>query len=227
MSVMTIPPPPRGYAVPSDPGTARYAAPPVSFATAVRRGLTVWTTRGRASRSEFWWFALVLAVVYAAVLSVVGLVLTSIDLGGASYAVFLVQPTVWLLFLPFVANVAVRRYHDSGRSGALLALHLAAYPVSVVITIASVIAVIAGVNEDSPPLVVVALVGNLAALALSSVSAIWMLVTLCRPGQDGPNRFDAPAVPMMWQPPQPPSTEPADDSVGPAPVQSTGQASTA
>ena len=84
----------------------------MSFVDAVRSGLTKYADfSGRARRSEYWWFILfmyvVMAVPYALILmgdtmGTIGLALLAIAMLG--------------LVLPAIA-VAVRRLHDTGRSG--------------------------------------------------------------------------------------------------------------
>ena len=63
--------------------------------------------KGRASRPEYWWFFLSYAIVY-----VVGLIIVSSVKGLA----FLLWIVLLAYFLPLLA-AAVRRLHDTGRSG--------------------------------------------------------------------------------------------------------------
>ena len=82
----------------------------MEFGEAVRTVLTEKYAdfRGRAPRSEYWWFVLFYMLVYLAV-ALVGVV--SDTLAG------IVQFVVWLgLLVPSIA-VAVRRLHDTDRSG--------------------------------------------------------------------------------------------------------------
>lgn len=79
----------------------------MGFGQAVASGLRQYARfSGRASRSEFWWFALF-------VLIVAGLAGIIDVLAGTA---FVYPVAVIALFLPFLA-VAVRRLHDTGRSG--------------------------------------------------------------------------------------------------------------
>ncbi len=79
----------------------------MSFSAAVRSAFANYIRfSGRARRSEFWWFflALLLATVVALIIS------------SAADAIWL----YYVLILPFVPpllSVAVRRLHDTGRSG--------------------------------------------------------------------------------------------------------------
>jgi len=88
----------------------------MSFQDAVKTVLTKKYAdfSGRARRSEYWWFALFAGVVY--------LVVSMIDRAIDTYPV--ITGLVWLaLIVPTVA-AAVRRLHDTGKSGwfALLGL---------------------------------------------------------------------------------------------------------
>jgi uncharacterized membrane protein YhaH (DUF805 family) len=65
-------------------------------------------THGRASRPEYWWYALVVGLVVTAV------VLAEIALQGSGIVTLLVV----LVQLPATVSVTVRRLHDGGYSGA-------------------------------------------------------------------------------------------------------------
>lgn len=86
-----------------------------SFPQAVRTCLSRYATfRGRAPRSEFWWF-----VVFNLIAALVAFVIdgASFGFGGGEDAVQPVSSIMTLaLFLPNLA-VAVRRLHDIGRTG--------------------------------------------------------------------------------------------------------------
>jgi uncharacterized membrane protein YhaH (DUF805 family) len=81
----------------------------VGFGEAIRGAASnIFTYRGRASRSAFWWFALFQIIAYL----VVGLV------SGVSRPVGIALDIVVGLPLIFAGiSLAVRRLHDSGRSG--------------------------------------------------------------------------------------------------------------
>lgn len=103
----------------------------MSFSDAVRSGLRNWSTfDGRATRSEFWWFYLFVAIV-AVVAYIPGLILLLIggaasgDNGSAVGTLFIILGVIWLillallviaLYIPFLA-VGCRRLHDRGMSG--------------------------------------------------------------------------------------------------------------
>ncbi|MBU6200710.1 MAG: DUF805 domain-containing protein [Acidobacteria bacterium] len=76
------------------------------------------TFSGRARRSEYWWFALT-GVIVSIVLNVVG----SIS-DGLNAVTGLVALVYWLgTLIPSLA-VAIRRLHDTGRSGWMLLIGL-------------------------------------------------------------------------------------------------------
>lgn len=76
------------------------------------------TFSGRAPRSEFWWFALFNAIVsICAQAAFFGIGLGLGGVKGAALATNICSALVFLLFfIPSIA-VAVRRLHDTGRSG--------------------------------------------------------------------------------------------------------------
>jgi uncharacterized membrane protein YhaH (DUF805 family) len=87
----------------------------MSFQDAVRICLTrkYADFRGRARRSEYWFF-----ILFTVIVSVAGSVLDSVfDIRSASYSTGPIQGILQLaLFVPTIA-VAARRLHDTGRSG--------------------------------------------------------------------------------------------------------------
>lgn len=116
---------------------------------------------GRAARPEFWWFALAAFVAYV----VAGLI------DGASW---IVHPVIALLSLA----VAVRRLHDTGRTGwwvIPLYFPIAGSPVAVVLALWTY----------------VLLVGVLSSLIVTAVILVEVavLVMLAQPGTRGPNRY--------------------------------------
>ena len=90
--------------------------------------------QGRATRSEFWWFALFIFIVNF-VINIIGSVATGASLmatfspdslsefgggllGGVGTIIFMIIGLiVWLYFLCPSIGVTVRRLHDTGRSG--------------------------------------------------------------------------------------------------------------
>ena len=129
---------------------------------------------GRASRQEYWMFALFTLII--------SIVLNVIDkLVGSTYTYYLSSgvPVVQgyisglynlALFIPSIA-VQVRRLHDVNKSGHLLWLFF-------VPILAMVGALLAGA---------IALMILLVLVILGI--AIWMLVLYCKKGTDGPNKY--------------------------------------
>lgn len=76
------------------------------------------TFSGRAPRSEFWWFALFNAIVsICAQAAFFGIGLGLGGVKGAALATNICSALVFLLFFIPSLAVAVRRLHDTGRSG--------------------------------------------------------------------------------------------------------------
>lgn len=102
-------------------------APMFSLDEAVRCGLRGYASfAGRASRSEYWWFALT-ANLALGVVALAGVVLFGGLVGDPTLATVLGTLPYTLLslgLLPAMLAVAVRRLHDTGRSGVLLLLAL-------------------------------------------------------------------------------------------------------
>lgn len=100
----------------------------MTFISATRTGLSKWITfKGRASRSEFWWFTLayllMMAVIVAISLGII--ILADIDLvditGTRTGIAVLIISAIPLIFLWIASiSVTVRRLHDLNLSGWLL-----------------------------------------------------------------------------------------------------------
>ena len=92
----------------------REASPKLSFTDAVRQVLNKYATfKGRARRSEYWWFILFysLVLIAAAVLDNLFGITIENEFYGAIYCI-----AALVLFLPNLA-VTVRRLHDINKSG--------------------------------------------------------------------------------------------------------------
>ena len=99
-----------------------YSAPPRSFIEAIKVCFAKYAVfKGRASRSEFWWFALAQLLCNSALGIGVGIVtLPMIEASNAIGLMLaaLVQMILALaLLVPYYA-VGVRRFHDTNRNGA-------------------------------------------------------------------------------------------------------------
>ena len=86
--------------------------------------------QGRASRSAYWWFALLVFIIYAA-LDVILIGAAADKAGGISALYFIVAIGMLIVSLP----LAVRRLHDTDRSGFWLFLGLIPIVGSIVILV--------------------------------------------------------------------------------------------
>ena len=147
---------------------------------------------GRAPRSEYWLWVLFCGVVSA--------VLHGVE-GGASQGNPGPVSTVWSLatFLPGLA-VAVRRLHDTGRSGWWLVLPLVVMAV-LGVAVGAVLVEMQGGGGRISPQAMAAMSPRLVALLFSA--AAWLvvvglfLVWFCTRGMPGPNRYGADPLPAV------------------------------
>ena len=165
------------YTMPA-PGSHSFAAKPVGFADAMRRGATLWTFRGRASRSEFWWWVLgssLAGIPVSIITTMLG------DAGGILYGLFSVFVTL------ATVKISVRRYHDVGKGGGLFAGLSAGIVLGVIIlSIGLTDALAAAITGSESEVMPLGLLGGLVA----AVSGIWNLKIHCQPGKPERNRFD-------------------------------------
>ena len=137
--------------------------------------------RGRATRSEFWWFSLLMAIVYVAlfIMSSVGIA-TSADpqLWGLLAQVGSTGTLVWFLatIIP-VSAVWFRRLHDSNKSGWWY-----------VLTITSGFGGFVFVAMSALQNEVAFTIGLVLGLA-SGIGGIVLLIFALLPSTPGPNRF--------------------------------------
>ena len=83
----------------------------VAFPEAVRRGLRQYASfSGRATRAEYWWFALFVIGV------VLGVLMMELLVAGQDAVAFVTGAVFVVLWIPSLA-ASVRRLHDTGRSG--------------------------------------------------------------------------------------------------------------
>ena len=149
------------YAAPAQPSPPSLDMPyyGISFTDAIKRGFKKYATfSGRASRSEYWWWALFSFIVYV-VLRVPAYVLgiaTSSDGGrtpGAAAIPLIILMIIFSLAI-IVPNLAltVRRLHDAGYSGWLVLLGLVPYVGGLILLIFTVLpSSPAGVKYDPVP----------------------------------------------------------------------------
>lgn len=159
-----------------------YAAVPVSFVEAAKGLITKWTFRGRASRSEYWFSSITLALLIFILRAVTGV----IGVEAVGYVVLLVQTVLGINLL----LIAIRRYHDTGRSGWWLLLQLGLYTILaaalIVMALVSLLAAFGGAASDAQSFGAAALV----MLVLFLANNIWLIVWLSLPGKSEKNRFD-------------------------------------
>ena len=97
----------------NDTNTDNYAAPHRTFTEAIKVCFTKYATfKGRASRSEYWWFFLFIWLVALVVIVDYGYLLDNHDLSDSIFVRLFSLATL----LPSFA-VGARRLHDIGRSG--------------------------------------------------------------------------------------------------------------
>lgn len=102
------------------------ARPTMGFVEAVKTCLKKYFDfKGRARRSEFWWFVLFFLLVYfvgSMVMAFIAEMLAeALDMDVAKVAIVLVTLLALAFFFPFIA-VLTRRLHDTGRGGWWVAL---------------------------------------------------------------------------------------------------------
>ena len=145
---------------------------------------------GRSRRMEFWMFQLGVWLLWMAlwvVMMIVGFGAAGVSRDPAAGMVGLIASMgifmvifaiVGLgLFIPSLA-VAVRRLHDTDRSGWWLLLPLAPYFLTIVLAVI-------GAATQSSALLGIAMISNV----LVIVAAIALLVFYCLPGTPGPNKY--------------------------------------
>jgi len=159
----------------------------MSFGQAITTVFTNYVNfRGRATRSEFWWFYLFMVIVSTVLytITMVG-ISTSADpqRWGALAQVGIIATLVWFLvtILP-VSAVWFRRLHDSGKSGWWYLLTIASGVLGFVLFALSAL-------QNQVLFAAGAVLG-----LLSGIGGIVLLVFALLPGRPGPNRFgDGPA----------------------------------
>ena len=188
------PPPPSSYQAPAyqapgvpsyqgygTPQQGSYIAEPVSFQEAVKRLCTKWTTRGRASRSEYWFSALAFFVLN---------IVTSLVNKIGSSAVSLITSLVSLAAILSLLFMAARRYHDSGKSGVWVLLQAFTNFVALIVSFGALIgagfSAMGGSESDVKSFGAVAIVAGLILLA----NTVWAIVWLSLPGKPEKTKYD-------------------------------------
>ena len=138
---------------------------------------------GRAPRAEYWWFFLAIIVAYI-VLSIIESIIGVNHMIGGVYGPL----TVLLMLATLVPSlaVAVRRLHDTNRSGWWLLLPLVPYCIGFALGGAAMMNGAASGN----PAAMTAGVGMAGIFILiGAVCAVVLIVFYCMPGTPGDNRF--------------------------------------
>ncbi len=156
----------------------------MTFVEAVRTGLgKAVTFSGRASRPEFWWFALAW-IVFLVLLDRLRLTLQmSFNIGGGYYAL-LVELASLLLQVPLLA-AGWRRLHDTGLPGWPMLVPFAALPLAFILFfVAWGIA-----DSERPDLGFVGTVAATSSILLPIFAFAGAVFLLSRPSNPGPNKY--------------------------------------
>lgn len=121
---------------------------------------------GRSDRRDFWYFGLSNAIVAIVIAIASGIVMERFP--NPVYSLY-----AFASIFPGLA-VAIRRFHDTGRSGKVILKYLGAYVIGVIII---------AICADRVPLI-----SGLAGLAVLGLS-IYMIVLLAQKGQEGYNQY--------------------------------------
>lgn len=137
---------------------------------------------GRAPRAEYWWFFLALVIAYI----VVSIIESIVGLKGMILGLY--GPLTLLLWLativPSIA-VAVRRLHDTNRSGWWILLPAIPYGLAIVLGGAAMAGAAAG---SSAGMMAGAGIAGIF-LLIGGICAIVLLVFMVLPGTPGDNRY--------------------------------------
>lgn len=139
--------------------------------------------RGRAQRSEFWWFAL-FHIIISVALGLIGLALPAVNTVELIYALALLLPSL---------AVTVRRLHDTARPAWWLLIYLAV----VLAWIIGAIILAVSIGIDDPDLLETTDFQDwpgytaymVACILFSLAGLVTMLVLCAQPGTAGPNRY--------------------------------------
>ena len=163
-----------------DTDQVTYFVPRMSFLEAVKACFKKYATfRGRARRSEYWWFYL-----FTALGGLVSTVLDSLFVNNTLFPVFGIILNLAVI-LPSLA-VSVRRLHDTNRSGWYILLPFAGAVVFVAsIAITGAAATASGIELGGGTGAIIVIFGVLLMLGFS----IYLLYLFIKDSDPGPNRF--------------------------------------
>jgi uncharacterized membrane protein YhaH (DUF805 family) len=169
----------------------------MSFNESVKTCFSKYVTfSGRASRSEYWWFALFI-IISSAVLGLIdGAIFGSDPVTQQPNG--LLRPLFTLAILLPVLAAGWRRMHDSGRPGWLLLLPMLVSFATAFFLMMGVVTFSglqnAGANPEAllGPAAFLGLTGMFTAMVVQLVLAIMLLWWLTRPSQEGSNEYGPP-----------------------------------
>jgi len=135
------------------------------------------TFSGRASRAEYWYFFLFTIIAGAALSAIESTLATAFSIAN---------------LVPNLA-VAVRRLHDTNRSGKLIVALILVEVALFLVIVVSFIAGISGAIGGNENVATGGGVGVLVGVALFVVLAIYWIYLMAKRGDAGPNRFGDPS----------------------------------
>ena len=135
------------------------------------------TFSGRASRAEYWYFFLFTIIAGAALSAIDSTLASAFSIAN---------------FVPNLA-VAVRRLHDTNRSGKLIIALILIEVLLFLVIVVSFVAGISGAIGGNSGVATGGGVGVLVGLALFVVLAIYWIYLMAKRGDSGPNRYGDPS----------------------------------
>ena len=135
------------------------------------------TFSGRASRAEYWYFFL-FTIIAGAALSAIDTTLAS------AFSIANIVPNI---------AVAVRRLHDTNRSGKLIIALIAVEVILLLVVVVSFAVGLSGAISGVADAATGGSIGVLIGVVLFVVLAIYWIYLMAKRGDDGPNRFGTPS----------------------------------
>ncbi|MFZ9385781.1 MAG: DUF805 domain-containing protein [Candidatus Limnocylindrus sp.] len=135
------------------------------------------TFSGRASRAEYWYFFLFTIIAGAALSAIESTLATAFSIANV---------------VPNLA-VAVRRLHDTNRSGKLIVALILVEVVLFLVIVVSFVAGISGAIGGNENVATGGGIGVLVGVVLFVVLAIYWIYLMAKRGDAGPNRFGDPS----------------------------------
>ncbi len=135
------------------------------------------TFSGRASRAEYWYFFLFTIIAGAALSAIDSTLATAFSIANV---------------VPNLA-VAVRRLHDTNRSGKLIVALILVEVVLFLVIVVSFVAGISGAIGGNENVATGGGIGVLVGVVLFVVLAIYWIYLMAKRGDAGPNRFGDPS----------------------------------